>query len=94
LVRELQAWGATVVVSDPFANPAEVQHEYGIQMGTIDKANPVDALVVAVGHEQYRRQTPQQLRQLCKGTQPVLGDIKSLFNRHDAAAAGFIVFRF
>jgi UDP-N-acetyl-D-galactosamine dehydrogenase len=94
LVRELQAWGATVVVSDPFANPAEVQHEYGIQMGTIDTANPVDALVVAVGHEQYRRQTPQQLRQLCKGAQPVLGDIKSLFNLHDAAAAGFIVFRF
>ena len=94
LVRELQTWGATVVVSDPFADPAEVQHEYGIQMGTIDAAHPVDALVVAVGHEQYRHQTPQQLRQLCKGTQPVLGDIKSLFNRHDAAAAGFIVFRF
>jgi len=94
LVRELQTWGATVVVSDPFADPAEVQQEYGIQMGTIDAAHPVDALIVAVGHEQYRNQTPQQLRQLCKGTQPVLGDIKSLFNRHDAAAAGFIVFRF
>jgi len=94
LVRELQAWGATVVVADPWADPAEVQHEYGIALGTIDAAHPVDALVVAVGHEQYRHQTPQQLRQLCKGAQPVLGDIKSLYNRHDAAAAGFTVFRF
>jgi UDP-N-acetyl-D-galactosamine dehydrogenase len=94
LVRELQAWGATVVVADPWADSAEVQHEYGIALGTIDAAHPVDALVVAVGHEQYRHQTPLQLRQLCKGAQPVLGDIKSLYNRHEAAAAGFTVFRF
>ncbi len=94
LVKELQAWGATVVVADPWADPAEVQHEYGIALGTIDAAHPVDALVVAVGHEQYRLQTPEQLRQLCKGAQPVLGDIKSLYNRHEAAAAGLTVFRF
>jgi UDP-N-acetyl-D-galactosamine dehydrogenase len=94
LVKELQAWGAKVVVADPWADPAEVKQEYGIELGTIDAAHPVDSLVVAVGHEQFRHQTPQQLRQLCKTSQPVLGDIKSLYNRHDAAAAGFTVFRF
>jgi UDP-N-acetyl-D-galactosamine dehydrogenase len=93
LVRELQAWGVTVVVADPWADPVEVQREYGIQLGAIDAAHPVDALVVAVGHEQYRHQTLQQLRQLCKGAQPVLGDLKSLYDRHEAAAAGFTVFR-
>jgi UDP-N-acetyl-D-galactosamine dehydrogenase len=94
LIKELQAWGAKVVVSDPWADSAEVKHEYGIELGTIDAAHPVDSLVVAVGHEQFRQQTPQQLRQLCKSSQPVLGDIKSIFNRHDTAAAGFTVFRF
>ena len=94
LVKELQAWGAKVVVADPWADRAEVKRVYGIEMGTIDTACRVDSLVVAVGHEQFRRQTPQQLRQLCKTNQPVLGDIKSLYNRHDAAAAGFTVFRF
>ena len=94
LVTELQAWGVNVVVADPWADPAEVKHEYGIELGTIDAAHPVDSLVVAVGHEQFRHLTPQQLRQLCKTEQPVLGDIKSLYNRHDAAAAGFTVFRF
>lgn len=89
LVKELQAWGANVVVADPWADPAEVMHEYGIELGTIDESQPVDSLVVAVGHEQFRHQTPQQLRQLCKTSQPVLGDIKSLYNRHDTAAAGF-----
>ena len=94
LVKELQAWGVNVVVADPWADPAEVKHEYGIELGTIDTAHPVDSLVVAVTHDQFKSLTPQQLRQLCKTSQPVLGDIKSLYNRHDAAAAGFTVFRF
>ena len=94
LVKELQAWGVNVVVVDPWADPSEVKREYGIDLGTIDASHPVDSLVVAVGHEQFRHQTPQQLRRLCKTSQPVLGDIKSLYNRHDAASAGFTVFRF
>lgn len=94
LVKELQAWGVNVVVNDPWADPAEVKQEYGIELGSIDEDHPVDSLVVAVGHEQFRNQTMHQLRQLCRTNQPVLGDIKSLFSRHEAAAAGFTVFRF
>lgn len=94
LVRELQAWGATVVVADPWADPVEVQHEYGIALGTIDAAHPVDALVVAVTHDEFRQQSPSDLRKICRGPKPVLGDIKSLYNRHEAAAADFTVFRF
>jgi UDP-N-acetyl-D-galactosamine dehydrogenase len=94
LVKELQQWGVKVVVDDPWADPAEVKHEYGINLELINSSKPVDALVVAVGHEEFRVKTLHELRQLCKGSQPVLGDIKSLYNRHEAAAAGFTVFRF
>jgi UDP-N-acetyl-D-glucosamine/UDP-N-acetyl-D-galactosamine dehydrogenase len=93
LVEELKSWGATVVVADPWANPKEVQEAYGIHLGIIDKSHTVDALVVAVGHNQFRQQTPQQLRLLCRGKTPVLGDIKSLFNRDAARMVGFTVFR-
>ena len=93
MVREFEAWGATVVLADPWANAAEVAHEYGLQLGQVDAANPVDALVVAVGHNEYRNATPADLRALCRGSQPVLADVKSLFNRHEAAAVGFTVFR-
>jgi UDP-N-acetyl-D-galactosamine dehydrogenase len=94
LVKELQQWGANVVVADPWADADEVKHEYGIDLGVIDSAHKVDALVVAVGHHEYREMTPAQLRALCKSDKPVLADIKSLFNRHEAADAGFTVFRF
>lgn len=94
LVKELQQWGAKVVVADLWADADEVKHEYGIDLDTIDASHQVDSLVVAVGHHEYRDMTPAQLRALCKTDKPVLADIKSLYNRHDAAAAGFTVFRF
>lgn len=93
LVVELQNWGVKVVVSDPWADAEEVFHEYGIRLGTIDEAHPVDALIVAVGHNEFRREHPSELRAFCRGDKPVLGDLKALFDRHAAARAGFTVFR-
>jgi UDP-N-acetyl-D-glucosamine/UDP-N-acetyl-D-galactosamine dehydrogenase len=94
LVKELQQWGANVVVADPWADAGEVKHEYGLDLGVIDVSHKVDALVVAVGHHEYREMTATQLRALCKSDKPVLADVKSLYNRHEAADAGFTVFRF
>ena len=93
MVREFESWGAQVVVADAWANVDEVAHEYGLQLGQVDAQNLVDALVVAVGHNEYRHATPAELRALCRGDKPVLADVKSLYNRHEAAAAGFTVFR-
>lgn len=94
LVNELRNWGVTVVASDPWANAKEVEHEYGIQLGIIDSNHPVDSLVVAVGHQEYRQLHPSKLRELCRGEKPVLADIKALYDRHTATSLGFSVFRF
>lgn len=92
-VREFESWGVEVVVADPWASADEVQHEYGLKLGVIGAAHPVDALVVAVGHNEYRHANVQDLRALCRGDKPVFADVKSLFDRHAAAATGFTVFR-
>jgi UDP-N-acetyl-D-galactosamine dehydrogenase len=94
LVRELEHWGVEVVVSDPWANAEEVRHEYGISLGTIDPSHPVDSLVVAVGHHEFRTMDLTAMRTLCRHDRPVLADIKALFDRHAAAELGFTVFRF
>jgi len=93
LVKELDHWGVEVVVTDPWANAAEVQHEYGIILGTIDEAHPVDTVVVAVGHREFRAMEPAALKRLCRSEKPVLGDVKALYDRHLAAKEGFTVFR-
>lgn len=95
LIKELQNWGVSVVVTDPWADTAEVENEYGIILGNISPLQPVDSLVVAVGHNQFRHLTPAELASYIKpGVPGVLADLKSLYNRHDLVATGFDVFRF
>lgn len=92
LIRELEGWGLRVAACDPWADPAEVQHEYGLDLHA-GMPQQVDALIVAVGHNQYRQLQPEQLRALCRSQHPVLADLKSLYDRHAATQAGFTVFR-
>jgi UDP-N-acetyl-D-galactosamine dehydrogenase len=93
LVKELQNWGANVVVADPWANVDDVRREYGICLGAIDESNKVDSIVVAVGHNEYRALTPAHLKMLCRTERPVLADVKALYDRHASMGAGFTVFR-
>jgi UDP-N-acetyl-D-galactosamine dehydrogenase len=93
LVRELEGWGVRVVVSDPWADAAEVEREYGFTLGPVDEGHQVDALVVAVAHAQYRGLTPAHLRGFCRGAHPVLADLKALYDRHMVAQEGLSVFR-
>lgn len=56
IVRELQDFGALVEVHDPWADPGEVESEYGIGLlGKLPAADDrgYDAVVHAVAHEQF-----------------------------------------
>ena len=94
LIHELQSWNVKVVVSDPWADPDEVLHEYGITLVDESKPTSLDSLVVAVGHTEYRELTPTSLRARCSGDAPVIADVKALYDRHQLADLGFTVFRF
>lgn len=93
LIRELKEWGVRVIVDDPWADHKEVEREYGITLDAITPHNPVDSIVVAVGHQEYRTLPLADLRVLCRGDKPVLADLKSLFDRHEATDQGFTLFR-
>ncbi len=93
LLREFAQWGATAIAMDPLADPTELRVHYGLTLGTFGPEAPVDALVVAVGHAEYRELSVESLRAMVRGDKPVLADLKSLYDRHAAQAAGFTVFR-
>ena len=93
LVTELQKWSVEVVIEDPWAEPEEVWQEYGLRTGRAGVCDGVDAMVVAVGHREFRAMRPADFRPRCRSDRPVLADLKSLYNRHEAVAAGFTVFR-
>ena len=94
LINELQSWNIKVVVSDSWANPAEVKREYGLDLGLIDESHPVDSLIVAVGHREYRNLEIKTLKSYCRSDlKPVLADLKALYNPHNLEDLGFTVFR-
>lgn len=93
LIKELEFWGAQVVVADPWADAEEVKHEYGIELGTVNAQNPVDSLIVAVGHSEFRSLSASDLCSYVKAEKPVLADVKSLFDRTQMSDVGFTVFR-
>ena len=93
VVYELRNWGVNVVVVDPWANQSELQKIYNISLGEINGNKKVDSLIVAVGHNEFRSKLPEELRSLCKGPNPVLADVKSIYKREDLISQGFSVFR-
>jgi nucleotide sugar dehydrogenase len=93
MIKEFEQWGINVVVSDPWADAEEVKDEYGLNLVNIDENNPVDALVVAVGHKEYRTLSAETLRSFVRSDKPVLVDVKSLFDRSTLSEQGFTIFR-
>ena len=93
VVFELESWGVNVVVVDPWADPIEVKETYDITLGEIDPDHQVDSLIVAVGHDEFRDLDAKSLRCLCRGSAPVLADVKSLYDRDALKEEDFTVFR-
>jgi UDP-N-acetyl-D-galactosamine dehydrogenase len=95
IIYELQHWGLTVKVMDPWANAQEVQQEYGLQLCQITPQAPVDSLIITVAHTQFAQVSPADLKKLCvTHSKPVIADLKALHDCKALEAQGFEVFRF
>jgi UDP-N-acetyl-D-galactosamine dehydrogenase len=78
LVGELQEYGASVDVFDPWADRQEARSEYGIDLlDRMPEAGAYDAVIVAVAHDAFRELGPDGIRTLANG-RAVVYDIKGL----------------
>jgi UDP-N-acetyl-D-galactosamine dehydrogenase len=78
VVRELKSHGAQVDIYDPWANPSECLHEYGLRTVRELKPGRYDVAIVAVAHRQFRELGARGVRRLCKKNH-VVYDIKHVF---------------
>lgn len=93
ILDELKRWGISVIVDDPWANPQELKNMHDINLEIISSKNQVDALIVAVGHNEYRLKSVEELKSFCKGPNPVIADVKSIYQKKHLIDKGFSVFR-
>ncbi|HUD97006.1 MAG TPA: Vi polysaccharide biosynthesis UDP-N-acetylglucosamine C-6 dehydrogenase TviB [Woeseiaceae bacterium] len=77
MVRELDTYGATVDVHDPWADPVEALHEYGIELVPEPAQNIYDMVVLAVAHRQFKMLGAQGVRKFGK-EKSMIYDLKYL----------------
>lgn len=94
IIREFRDFGLEVVAHDPFAEHDDLRQEYpDLSLGDISPKQPVDALVVAVAHDEYRKLDAYALKALLAHDRAVLADVKSLFDKNALTAAGIHAWR-
>jgi UDP-N-acetyl-D-galactosamine dehydrogenase len=77
VVSELKSYGTQVDVVDPYANMAEVKHEYGFEM--VEKpTGKYDAIIIAVSHDEYAKLNEDYFTSLA-AEKCILVDVKGIF---------------
>jgi UDP-N-acetyl-D-galactosamine dehydrogenase len=76
--RELKDFGIEPLVHDPRADPAAIRHEYDVALSSIEAFGDLDALIYAVGHDEYRPLHERIGDMVAKGG--ILADVRSLLD--------------
>ena len=92
IIRELNDYGVCIQVHDPIVDIDEANKEYGIKLISYKDLQPANAIVLAVAHHNFIDYTAASLLPLMKEN-PVVIDVKGVFNRKLAVDAGIRLWR-
>ena len=95
IVKELNEYGITPRITDPAADAAEAEREYGIHFTDMADMKDMDAVILAVAHEPYKALTMEQMDQFFKekNQKKVLADLKGILDRKAYEDAGYLYWR-
>ena len=79
---ELKSFNCNVDVYDPWVDKVKADKEYGIRPTLELCQGKYDAIIIAVGHDEFKALSAKQLRALGKENH-VLYDIKYLLKSHE-----------
>lgn len=81
IVKELNEYGISPKIVDPVADKEEAFEEYSVKFNSLDELKNMDALIVAVAHEEFKKYTENDLSKMYKSDKNrVLLDVKSIYN--------------
>ncbi|SFQ62848.1 UDP-N-acetyl-D-galactosamine dehydrogenase [Roseivivax halotolerans] len=83
VVSELQDYGITVDVYDPWVDADEAMHEYGIRLCENPEEATYDGVILAVAHKAFRDSGIAFLRSLARSAS-VFCDLKSVYPRNES----------
>lgn len=84
ILRELEDYGMSVAVHDPWANPDEARSQYGVTLVDEPKTGAFDAIIVAVAHRQYQDMDAGQVHSFGVPGRHILYDLKHALSKCEA----------
>jgi UDP-N-acetyl-D-galactosamine dehydrogenase len=84
IIQTLRDYNATIEVYDPWIDPDEARHEFGLEVERSEPpAGRYDAVILAVGHREFAQMGPQSVRAF-GWPGAVLFDVKGVFEKTDS----------
>ncbi|GAA6170917.1 Vi polysaccharide biosynthesis UDP-N-acetylglucosamine C-6 dehydrogenase TviB [Colwellia sp. KU-HH00111] len=79
IIAELAEYDTDVDVYDPWVNPEEAKHEYGIELINQPKHGHYDAVIFAVAHNEFKALSSSEIKALMK-SEHIIYDLKYMLD--------------
>ncbi len=93
IVKELGEYGIEPIIADPVADADEAKRLYGIEFVNIKTIKDMDAVILAVAHEEFSKYSITDVDKFFGKGQKVLLDLKGLLNKNEYEKAGYSYWR-
>lgn len=82
IYRELRDYGIEALITDPVADKNEAEREYGIQFSDMNTLTDLDAIILAVGHNEFKTFSISEMNHWYKNrTCKLMFDIKGILDK-------------
>lgn len=91
IIKQLNTYGITPIVVDPWASERDAIHEYGVKLTKIEDVVDADCVIVAVAHNEFKAMSLDDIKKLfkkCEDSEKVLIDVKGLYQVEKLKASG------
>lgn len=92
VIRELESYGAKVIVHDPVADTKEAHHEYGVDLVAWENLPKAAAIVAAVNHKEFKARPVDDFVAKLE-INGIVTDVKSMLNTAAFVEQGISVWR-
>ncbi len=93
IVKELREYGIEPVIADPTADAVEAKHLYGVEFVDMSTIMGMDAVILAVAHDEFAHFTMEDMEKFFGEGTKVLIDVKGVLDRRIYESAGYNYWR-
>ncbi len=95
IVHELEEYGIHPLIVDPVADAAEAERLYGIKFAELSEVRDMDAVLIAVSHQEFMGLSPNEIDGMFKGGENgrIIAEVKGILDKKEMLGRGYNYWR-